>query len=657
MPVATGELVFNTAMSGYQEVITDPSYAGQVIAFTSTHIGNYGTNAADDEAVAPHCRGIVVCDLADEPSNWRATEGLEPFLRRHGIPALTGVDTRRLARHVRQAGAVPCAFGTAPEAELRAAAAAARRHRRPRPGVRRDDERGERPPATGAGTASGPAHRGLRLRRQDDHGAAAHHPRHRDGGAGRHGGRRRAGARARRRVPLQRPGRPRRPRRARRPPSPTWSGACRSSASASATSSWPPRWAGRPTSCPSGTTGPTIRCSAWRPASWRSRARTTTTPWPPAPSPTPRRPTCNLNDGVIEGFRSLTAPAFSVQYHPEAAPGPHDARYLFGAFRELMLAHPTRSAGAGSGRARAAESTHAASRRPAVDPGHRLRPDRDRPGLRVRLLGHAGLPGPGRGGLPGDPGQLQPGHHHDGPRHGGPDLHRAARPRGADRHHREGAAGRAAADPRRADRAEPHHAVGRARRPGALRRRGDRRATRGDLDRRGQGPFQGSHGGHRPRGAPFRLRPLARGGGGDRGRDRLPDHGAPELHPRRQGDGHRRGRDALRPPGGGRVGRQPCRPDPGGEVDRGLEGVRARGDARRRRQLRGRLLHRELRPHGRAHGRLHHGGPGADADRCRVPGDARRRLRLPAPGRGRDRWLQRAVRRRAARRVGGSSSR
>ena len=125
-PVATGELVFNTAMSGYQEVITDPSYAGQVVAFTSTHIGNYGTNAEDDEAPAPHCRGIVVCDLTPEPSNWRSTEGLEDFLVRHDIPALTGVDTRRLTRHVRQAGAMPCAFGTAPEAELRAAAAAAR---------------------------------------------------------------------------------------------------------------------------------------------------------------------------------------------------------------------------------------------------------------------------------------------------------------------------------------------------------------------------------------------------------------------------------------------------------------------------------------------------------------------------------------------------
>ena len=114
----------------------------------------------------------------------------------------------------------------------------------------------------------------------------------------------------------------------------------RSSASAWATSCWPPRWAARPTSCPSATTGPTTRCSAWRPAWWRSPARTTTTPWPPAPCPTPRSTHVNLNDGVIEGIRSLKAPAFSVQYHPEAAPGPHDARYLFGAFRDLMLAHP-----------------------------------------------------------------------------------------------------------------------------------------------------------------------------------------------------------------------------------------------------------------------------------------------------------------------------
>ncbi len=161
MPVATGELVFNTAMSGYQEVITDPSYAGQVIAFTSPHIGNYGTNAADDEATAPHCRGIVVRDLADEPSNWRATEDLEHFVRRHGVPALTGVDTRRLARHVRTAGAVPCAFGTAPEAELRGSGRSGRGHRRHGPRGGRDGRRAQHPSRHGARCGRRPAHRGL----------------------------------------------------------------------------------------------------------------------------------------------------------------------------------------------------------------------------------------------------------------------------------------------------------------------------------------------------------------------------------------------------------------------------------------------------------------------------------------------------------------
>ena len=72
--VATGEAVFNTVLSGYQEVITDPSYAGQVIAFTYPHIGNYGVNPTDDEAARPHCRGVIVRDLCDRPSNWRSTE-------------------------------------------------------------------------------------------------------------------------------------------------------------------------------------------------------------------------------------------------------------------------------------------------------------------------------------------------------------------------------------------------------------------------------------------------------------------------------------------------------------------------------------------------------------------------------------------------------
>src|SRR5450631_2769626 len=86
--VATGEAVFNTVLSGYQEVITDPSYAGQVIAFTYPQIGNYGVNPTDDEAVRPHCRGVIVRDLADAPSNWRSTGSLEAFLERHGVSGI-----------------------------------------------------------------------------------------------------------------------------------------------------------------------------------------------------------------------------------------------------------------------------------------------------------------------------------------------------------------------------------------------------------------------------------------------------------------------------------------------------------------------------------------------------------------------------------------
>jgi carbamoyl-phosphate synthase small subunit len=122
--VATGEVVFNTVLTGYQEVISDPSYAGQIITFTYPHIGNYGTNPDDDEARRPFCRGVVVRELARRHSNWRATDDLDGFLRRHGIPGIGGVDTRRLTRHIRDAGAMPGAFGTADHPTLAAAAAA-----------------------------------------------------------------------------------------------------------------------------------------------------------------------------------------------------------------------------------------------------------------------------------------------------------------------------------------------------------------------------------------------------------------------------------------------------------------------------------------------------------------------------------------------------
>ncbi|MCB0994632.1 MAG: glutamine-hydrolyzing carbamoyl-phosphate synthase small subunit [Acidimicrobiales bacterium] len=123
--VTTGEVVFNTVLTGYQEVITDPSYAGQIITFTYPHIGNYGVNDEDHEARRPFCAGVIVRDLARRHSNWRATGDLDTLLRAQGIAGIAGIDTRRLTRHIRDAGAMPAAFGTAPVDELTAAAHAA----------------------------------------------------------------------------------------------------------------------------------------------------------------------------------------------------------------------------------------------------------------------------------------------------------------------------------------------------------------------------------------------------------------------------------------------------------------------------------------------------------------------------------------------------
>lgn len=122
--VASGEVVFNTVLSGYQEVITDPSYAGQIITFTYPHIGNYGTNASDYESERPFCRGVIVREMARRHSNHRAEQSLDALLRRHGLSGIGGIDTRRLTRILRDTGAMAGAFGTADEAALRSAAAA-----------------------------------------------------------------------------------------------------------------------------------------------------------------------------------------------------------------------------------------------------------------------------------------------------------------------------------------------------------------------------------------------------------------------------------------------------------------------------------------------------------------------------------------------------
>ena len=109
--VTTGEAVFNTAMSGYQEIITDPSYTGQVVVMTSAHIGNYGVTAEDTQSERPAVSGLVTRAMARRQSNWRAEGGLSEYLVDHDVVALTDVDTRRLTRHIRDRGAMPVALG------------------------------------------------------------------------------------------------------------------------------------------------------------------------------------------------------------------------------------------------------------------------------------------------------------------------------------------------------------------------------------------------------------------------------------------------------------------------------------------------------------------------------------------------------------------
>jgi carbamoyl-phosphate synthase small subunit len=325
--VATGELVFNTALSGYQEVLTDPSYAGQVVAFTCPHIGNYGTNPDDDEARRPFARGLVVRDLTEEPSSWRSTEGLGRFLVRHGVPALTGVDTRRLTRHLRSRGAMPCAFGTAGEEALRAAAATA-------------------PPTDGRDLVSGvttaePYVRGSGPRRvvAYDFGVKETMLRHLSSLA------------TVTVVPASTP--------------------------AEVALAFEPdgvflsNGPGDPSALPGPTAavadlvgrvpvfgiclGHQLLCAALggslyklpfghhgsnhpvqRLATGRVEVTSQNHNYAVADVPGAEVTHVNLNDGVVEGVRHRMAAAFSVQYHPEAGPGPHDARYLFAEFEALM---------------------------------------------------------------------------------------------------------------------------------------------------------------------------------------------------------------------------------------------------------------------------------------------------------------------------------
>jgi carbamoyl-phosphate synthase small subunit len=339
-PIATGELVFNTAMSGYQEVISDPSYAGQVIAFTSTHIGNYGANAQDDEATTPHCQGVVVRDLTVVASNWRATEGLESFLVRHDLPALTGVDTRRLTRHVRQVGAVPCAFGTADEETLRAAAAAA-------PTTDGLDLVSGVTATTSATYGDGPLRivafdfgvKATMVRQLATLGTVTVVP---------------AGTSSSEVLALEPdgvflsngPGDP----AALDGPRDTIAdlvgrvpifGICLGHQLLATA------LGGTTYKLPFGHHG--ANHPVQRLATGMVEITSQNHNYAVAAGSVPDAEVThvNLNDGVIEGIRSTKAAAFSVQYHPEAAPGPHDARYLFAEFDAVMRQTTTTTPRAG----------------------------------------------------------------------------------------------------------------------------------------------------------------------------------------------------------------------------------------------------------------------------------------------------------------------
>jgi len=107
-----GEVCFNTSMTGYQEVVTDPSYRGQIVTMTYPMIGNYGINPLDDESHEPHVRGFVIEELCEVPSNWRSVETLDAYLKRYNIPGIQGIDTRALTKHLRTLGAMQSVITT-----------------------------------------------------------------------------------------------------------------------------------------------------------------------------------------------------------------------------------------------------------------------------------------------------------------------------------------------------------------------------------------------------------------------------------------------------------------------------------------------------------------------------------------------------------------
>jgi carbamoyl-phosphate synthase small subunit len=339
--IATGEVVFNTVLTGYQEVISDPSYAGQIITFTYPHIGNYGVTGHDDEAPRPFCRGVIVRELARRRSSWRSEQDLDTWLAAHGVPGIGGIDTRRLTRHIREAGAMPGAFGvvgTAPdgsvvdEAALKAAAIA-------EPGTAGVDLVAQvttaQPYVLGDGDRE-PFHVvaydfGIKttiLRHLTSHARVevvpastpaaevlARHP---------HG------------VFLSNgPGDPETVPYAVEAIQgllgevPVFGICLGHQLLATALG-------GTTTKLPFGHHGGNHPVRRLSDGAIEITSQNHNFAVAEGSVPSAEVTHLNLNDGVIEGIRATEVPAFSVQHHPEAGPGPHDAAYLFDEFAELM---------------------------------------------------------------------------------------------------------------------------------------------------------------------------------------------------------------------------------------------------------------------------------------------------------------------------------
>src|SRR5579859_2386835 len=115
-----GEVVFNTALAGYQEILTDPSYRGQMVVMTATQIGNTGITPEDEEGGGPQVEAFLVRQLSPNESNWRSRGSLSSYLRRHDVPGISGINTRALTLHLRTHGSLKGALSTMPKAEERA---------------------------------------------------------------------------------------------------------------------------------------------------------------------------------------------------------------------------------------------------------------------------------------------------------------------------------------------------------------------------------------------------------------------------------------------------------------------------------------------------------------------------------------------------------